>query len=167
MRYWECSCRLWAHFVLYCIQRASARQQPLGVGDHEMLGRAIYSDRQIRRSTSAVKVNAFLVPSEQSGISVDRIECAPRKLLEYRAGLDGHRRRTPQRFKGYAELRVSDVRTLRLSITAGIPVCATPKLRNPAHADLVLPPDDGDDLRMEIADAIIQTKPRFVAARPR
>lgn len=167
MSYWECSCRLWAHFVLYCVRRASALQQPLRVGDHEMLGRAIYSDRQIRRSTSTVKIDAFLVPSEQSGISVDRIECAPRELLECRAELDGQRRRTPLHFKGYAELCVSDVRTLRMSNTVGIPVRATPTFRNPAHADLVLPPDDGDDLRMEIADALIQTKPWFVAARPR
>ena len=165
VRSWTCYFRLWCYFAAFAVRRLLACGCSLRVEDNEVLGRAIFDRKLIKKASGSVGIGAFLVPPKQQGISVDRLDCAPRGLLERRAGIDGQRRATPQTFKGYAELRAAEVRKIRLSIDGGIPMRPTPKIRNPAHADFALPRDDGDDgddLRMEIAEAL-RERARFAA----
>jgi hypothetical protein len=109
VRSWTCYFRLWCYFARFAVQRLLARGCSLRVEDNEVLGRAIFNRKLIKKASSSVGIGAFLVPPKQQGISVDRLDCAPRGLLERRAGIDGQRRGTPQTFKGYAELRAAEV----------------------------------------------------------
>ena len=133
----------------------------LSIIDDEILGREIFSKKNIRKSSSTVKVNAFLIPNVRTAISVSRLGIAPRHLIESLGKEHAIRRVPEQTFYGFGELSADALKAIRLDDGSDIPVRGTPTLTNPFHADIRLPKDDGDDYRLEIADCLAQIA-RFV-----
>lgn len=60
-----------------------------------------------------------------------------------------HGNNRSQTYKGAAHLLAGNIRNIRADDWAA-DVLGTPKLRNPFHADIPLPPDKGKDYDMEI-----------------
>ena len=64
-------------------------------------------------------------------------------------------------FYGYASITAGDICRIKLDGKKSLKLKASPTFKNPFHADIILPVDEGKDLYLAIADAL-QRKAKFV-----
>lgn len=129
--------RLWSAFLKHCLRASSRSISPISVADSELLGREVFSEKNIKKSTNEVKPGLFM-PKEfdRKPISVNRLGFADRSLF-FRLGRI-HARKRRLTFYGFAELTAQHARQVKGDDGWQMDVRGTPVVRNPFHADLTI-----------------------------
>ncbi len=136
---------LWLRFAAFIVGRVLLGRYPLTVIFEENLGRELNTKSLFAATTGRVRPNAFIPPKDSKDISVTRLSIILRALAIEIANRRAATLKSSQSFYGFAVLGATDVRDV------GAQVKGTPHMRNPFHADIMLPPDSERDKVREIA----------------
>jgi len=141
------SIELGARFVGFAAAELARLRSPLRVEDSERLGRELFSGHL---KGKRLKVNAFLINEKsESGLSLDRLSLAPRRLFSAVGRAAAARRSV--KFKGFATLDCAKLRSVEMDDGIRLDAVGDPTLENAFHADVALLPDKGDDYYLLVA----------------
>ena len=112
----------------------------LTICDEEMIGREIFSSRQVKPGKP--RINAYLSRSLEDGISVSRLEGAPVYLFHNLGRLHGKNRN--QKYYGMATVPAKKIRRKANNVKYK-EVRPDITLENPFHANIWLPADVDKD----------------------
>ena len=128
-----------------------------------MLYRTLFSGNY--DPNKGIRLKAFILKDPSKGISVNRLTYAPKKHIDYLSKTEAQHRTDEARkkgntgeikFYGYAAIEAQGISGIKLNGTKSLGTKATPKFKNPFHADITLPVDDGKDFYLDIADKLQQ-----------
>jgi len=141
------SIELGVRFVGFAAAELARLRSPLNVKNNETLGRELFSGHL---KGKRLRVNAFLINEiSESGISLDRLSLAPRRLFSA-VGREAAAKRSVN-FKGFAEFDCASLRAIELDDGTRLDAVGDPTFENAFHADVALMPDRGDDYYLFVA----------------
>lgn len=157
INYWRLSYNLWVSFFRFAFSRAIHLKTPLKIDDSELLGRALFSGHCKK---GKVLAGAFLQKPTSRKLSTNRLSSAPNKLFVSLSKHDANSRSIKSgndiSFYGFAVLKAEKLRSIKLDGGKCLKVIGTPDIRNPLHADIVLPAFEDKDCDLAIADQLIE-----------
>lgn len=153
LSFWSFSFKLWQYFFGLIFKRLKHYRSPSNVDSNEDLGRALFSGNY-NHKRGIIKASAFLQkPNHGRGLSVNRVSCAPISLFTSLSNLDAAARSIRSgneiTFYGFATLNAESVRKIKdQTSNTSLLVSGSPTIKNPLHAEIILPPykDKSDDL---------------------
>lgn len=155
--YWRLSFSLWIDYVQLVYSRAINIRAPFKVDESEIIGRALFSGHCKK---GRILASAFMPKSFSRELSTNRLSCVQNELFETLSSLDAINRSKKSgnhiNFYGFAVLEVKKLRGIQLDAKNSLDVRSSPSLKNPLHADIVLPPYEGKDYDLLIADELIE-----------
>ena len=146
--------RLWFAFLQHCFRALFHSSSSLvSIVNSELLGREVFSEKLIRKSTNEVRPGLFMPKeSDRRPLSVNRLNFADRILFLRLGGKHARNRRLT--FYGFAELTAQQARQVKSDEGWQMDVRATPKVTNPFHADLTIQEDKDKSYDLMIAEQI-------------
>ena len=154
--YWRLSFSLWIGFLRLTFSRVLHLSTPLKVNNDESLGRALFSGHCKK---GKVLASAFLQKPAYRKISTNRLSYAPIGLFVSLSKSDAVIRSIKSgndiNFYGFAVLETEKLHGIRLDNGKSLDVYGSPSIKNPLHADIVLPAFEDKDYDLSIADQLI------------
>ncbi|WON75233.1 hypothetical protein [Nitrosospira sp. Is2] len=155
---WTLSFKLWCAFYYLTLKNCFRFRLPRVIDDNESVGRALFSGNVKK---DKVLAGAFLPPkSDPRAISVNRISRAPIEWFNQLGQHNAFRRagRTNQNIKyyGMVSIQAKKLRGIEIDTKQKFAVVGSPTLQNALHANIMLPPSEGKDFDLYIADTLLQ-----------